>query len=69
LEKARPEDLASIEITPSGFGLHFPKLDADLYVPALLEGVFGSRRWMAARMGAVGGKSQSETKTAASKER
>jgi hypothetical protein len=49
LETARPTDLDPIEISPSGLGLHFPKVDADLYLPALLEGVFGSRRWMAAR--------------------
>jgi hypothetical protein len=68
LESARPEDLVSIEITPSGFGLHFPKLDADLYVPAMLEGLLGSRRWMAARMGARGGKARSAAKAAASRE-
>lgn len=45
-EGARPDLLEPIEITPSGLGLHFPKLDADLYLPALLEGVFGTRRFM-----------------------
>lgn len=43
LRGAAPEDLAAIEITPSGLGLHFPRVDADLYLPALLNGVFGSR--------------------------
>ena len=38
LEDAKPSQLAEIEISPSGFGLHFPAIDADLYVPALLEG-------------------------------
>ena len=47
-ERARPAMLEPIEITPSGLGLHFPKLDADLYLPALLEGVFGTRRFMGA---------------------
>ena len=28
-----PAQLSEIEISPSGFGLHFPKLDVDLYVP------------------------------------
>jgi hypothetical protein len=35
--------------------LHWPKLDADLYAPALLQGIFGSRKWMtghAARLSA-----------------
>jgi hypothetical protein len=43
-----------------------PKLDADIYLPALLQGFFGSRKWMAARLGAVGGKSRSAAKAAAS---
>jgi hypothetical protein len=68
LEDASAEELAAIEITPPGFGLHWPKLDADLYVPALLEGVLGSRRWMAARLGAAGGRSRSKAKAAASRE-
>ena len=38
----------------------FPALDADLYVPALLEGVLGSERWMAARMGAKGGRARAQ---------
>jgi hypothetical protein len=67
LEKASAEQLAAIEITPPGFGLHWPKLDVDLYVPAVLEGVLGSRRWMAARLGAAGGRSRSEAKAAASR--
>ena len=60
LEAAAPGDLKQIEISPSGFGLYFPRLDADLYIPALLEGFFGSRRWMAARLGERGGKATSQ---------
>lgn len=67
LAAASAEDLADIEITPSGLGLHWPKLDADLYVPALVQGVFGSRAWMAAQMGASGGKARSAAKAAAAR--
>ncbi len=67
LEKAESGDLAAIEITPSGFGLHFPKLDADLYIPALLEGFFGSKKWAAARLGTSGGSARSKVKAAASR--
>lgn len=67
LEKATAAELEAIEVTPSGFGIHFPKLDADLYVPALLEGFLGSRKWMAARLGAVGGQSKSPAKRKAAK--
>ena len=68
LEKATPAQLDRIEISPSGFGIHFPKLDADLYLPALLEGFLGSRKWMASRLGAVGGKARSAAKSAAARE-
>ena len=67
LESATPEDLNEIEISPSGYGLHFPTLDADIYLPSLLEGVFGSERWMASRMGTRGGKARSAAKTLASR--
>jgi hypothetical protein len=67
LQGARPVELEAIEISPSGLGLHFPRLDADLYLPALLEGFLGSRTWMARRLGATGGKSKSAAKTAASR--
>ena len=67
LDKASPSQLEKIEISQSGYGIHFPELDADLYVPALLEGVYGSRRWMAARLGRLGGLSRSREKTAASR--
>ena len=67
LENAKPSQLAEIEISPSGFGIHFPALDADLYVPALLEGFLGSRAWMASRLGQIGGRSRSKAKKAASR--
>ena len=67
LENAKPSQLEEIEISPSGFGIHFPKLDADLYLPGLLEGFLGSKRWMASRLGQIGGKSRSPAKRAASK--
>jgi hypothetical protein len=68
LEGAKPAQLGTIEISPSGLGLHFPKLDADLYLPALLDGWLGSRRWMAARMGERGGRASTEAKRNASRE-
>jgi hypothetical protein len=67
LENAKPWQLEEIEISPSGFGIHFPRLDADLYVPGLLEGFLGSKCWMASRLGQLGGKSRSAAKKAASR--
>ncbi len=68
LQNASAEDLKAIEVEAFGLGIHFPKLDADLYIPALLEGVLGSKRWMAAQLGAVGGRIRSAVKAAASRE-
>jgi hypothetical protein len=67
LEDATPAQLEDLELSPSGFGVHFPKLDAHLYIPGMLEGLMGSRKWMAARLGQVGGQSRSRAKKAASR--
>jgi hypothetical protein len=67
LENAKPAQLEEIEVSPSGFGIHFPKLDADLYVPGLLEGFLGSKKWMASRLGQAGGQSRTRAKRAAAK--
>src|SRR5205807_1275661 len=67
LESAKPADLSAIEISPSGLGLHFPKIDADLYLPALLEGFLGSKRWMAARLGRQGGLARTGRKASAAR--
>ncbi|HEY4114461.1 MAG TPA: DUF2442 domain-containing protein [Rhizomicrobium sp.] len=64
---ATPADLAQIEITPSGLGLHWPRLDADLYLPSLLEGTFGSPQWMARLLGRWGGLSRTPAKARAAR--
>lgn len=67
LQDARPAQLVDIEISPSGLGLHFPQLDADLYLPALLQGFLGSRRWMAQAMGKAGGLAATQQKAVAAR--
>ncbi len=66
LEYATAKELSEIEISPKGFGLHFPRLDADLYLPALLSGIAGSKAWSAA-MGQTGGRARSQAKAEASR--
>jgi hypothetical protein len=68
LENAHPADLIDAEISPSGLGVHFPKLDADIFIPALLEGFLGSRHWMAAGMGKRGGQAVSAEKATAARQ-
>jgi len=67
LADAPRSKLAKIKVSPNGLGLHWPLLDADLYVPALIEGAFGSRRWMQ-QIGKLGGSSRSASKAKASRE-
>jgi hypothetical protein len=68
LEFAQPSQLDEIEISPSGFGIHFPAIDAGVNGPGLLEGFLGSKSWMAARLGEVGGRPTSKGKKTASRE-
>jgi hypothetical protein len=67
LRGATPEQLAQVEVTPGGYGLHWEELDADLAVPGLVAGVFGPKAWMR-EMGRAGGKQTSEAKAAAARE-
>ena len=67
LQDAKSRDLQEIEITPSGFGLYFPRIDADVYLPGLLAGQLGSRRWMAAQLGKRGGSVRSTAKAKAAR--
>ena len=67
LENAKPDQFDTIEISPSGLGIHFPKLDADIYLPALLEGFLGSKRWIAVAHGKIGGSVSTKAKASAAR--
>ncbi|WP_353198015.1 DUF2442 domain-containing protein [Sandarakinorhabdus sp.] len=67
LAGASDADLAVIDIGPHGLGLSWPAIDADIWLPALVNGVFGTRRWMAGEMGRKGGAVRSPAKTAAAR--
>lgn len=66
LAGASAEDLRQIEIVGGGLSLHFPRLDADLYVPNLVKGVLGTKRWMS-QIGAIGGRASSTAKAQAAR--
>jgi len=38
------EELADVELTPSGAGLHWERLDVDLSIPSLIEGNYGPEK-------------------------
>lgn len=63
LNDASPHDLAEIEVSPIGYGLHWPRLDEDYSIPGLMAGIFGTAKWMAARAG----RSSSPIKAAAAR--
>ncbi|MGL6338556.1 MAG: DUF2442 domain-containing protein [Waterburya sp.] len=67
LRDATPKQLAEVEVTPSGYGLHWESLDVDLGVPQLVAGLFGTKAWMR-ELGRLGGKSRSPSKAQASRE-
>lgn len=67
LQGASHDDLASIEVDGLGFNLHWPALDADLYVPSLVAGIFGTRDWMAKELARRAGQAKSPAKAAAAR--
>jgi hypothetical protein len=66
LGSATHEQLRKYELMGRGTGILFPELDVDLYVPALIEGVYGNRRWMA-QLGKKGGTAKTEAKRVAAR--
>jgi hypothetical protein len=53
LERATAEQLAQVELLGAGSGLHWEALDADLSVPGLLAGLFGTQAHLARQAGQV----------------
>jgi Protein of unknown function (DUF2442) len=47
MEGATPEQLEAVEVWGDGDSLHWEELDADFGVEGLLDGRFGSRKWLA----------------------
>lgn len=66
LQGASDEALSQVEVTPAGTGLHWEALDADVSVPFLVRGVYGTRAWMA-QLGQRGGRVSSPAKAAAAR--
>ena len=66
LQSATRDQLDRVEILGGGTGLHWPDLDADLYVPGLLRGIYGTKKWMAG-IGRRGGAVRSVAKKRAAR--
>ena len=68
LSEADPDNLEDVEVDGMGFNLHWSKLDVDLYVPALVAGIFGTRHWMRKALARQAGQATSAAKAAAARE-
>lgn len=51
MDAGTPEQFAEVEVIGNGYGLHWETLDADFTVPGLLQGIFGTAKWMAHQAG------------------
>jgi hypothetical protein len=67
LRGASAADLTQVRVDGLGFNLHFPALDADLYVPALVAGIFGTERWMTRELARIAGQARSPAKASAAR--
>ncbi len=67
LRGADAAGLADVVVDGAGFNLHWPRLGVDLYVPALVSGIFGTRAWMAGALARAAGRTKSPTKAAAAR--
>ncbi len=63
---ASSDELAQVEVSPSGRTLRWQRLDADLSLPGLMAGVFGAKTWMA-HLGRMGGQATSQAKAEAAR--
>ena len=68
LQGASPGDLADVRVDGLGFNLCFPALAVDLYVPALVSGLFGTRAWMTRELARAAGRKTSAVKAQAARE-
>jgi hypothetical protein len=66
LADATNEVASNVEITEDGLGLRWPDIDLDMYVPALLQGIYGTRAWISS-LGRLGGRARSEAKRTAAR--
>jgi hypothetical protein len=63
---AESEQLMQVEVSGRGSAIYFPLLDVSIYVQGLLQGLTGTKRWMAQQLGREGGRARSAVKAASS---
>jgi hypothetical protein len=66
LAAGTPEQLSHLIIDPSGYGVHWPELDADFEVGGIVQIALGAEKWVSVtELGRMGGRSRSAAKRAA----
>ncbi len=71
LSDANPQQVKQIEVTPLQDGVFWEELDVHINIPALLQGVFGTKAWMnmvRKEISKLGGQSKSNAKVEAARE-
>ncbi|MBK7707605.1 MAG: DUF2442 domain-containing protein [Acidobacteria bacterium] len=66
LESASTDEIAKVSITPQGTAIHWEDLDAHYRLVGLLNGIFGTKTWMA-ELGRKGGCVSSDSKAKAAR--
>jgi hypothetical protein len=67
LQDADIDALSEIEVDGHGLNLHWPRLDVDLLVPALISGIFGTKAWITRELARAAGRTTSSAKAAAAR--
>ena len=67
LQNASKVQLSDVRVEMLGTGINWPGLDVDRYVPALIKGIYGTKKWLA-ELGRAGGSVKSEAKARAARE-
>jgi hypothetical protein len=63
LADATDDQLAEVEVIGAGYGLHWESINEDHAIPALVAGIFGTRKYMAS----LAGRATSPAKAAAAR--
>ncbi len=66
LRNASPDEIAKVSVTPQGTAIHWEELDAHYRLFGLLNGIFGTKTWMA-ELGRKGGHVSSDAKAKAAR--
>ncbi len=67
MEEGAIDAIRDVRVIGGGTALHWPQLDLDFYVPALLKNTYGNMQWMQ-HLGRKGGSAKTELKRRSAQE-